>query len=182
MTNVLEKNEQFLQVVQDTTCQVFATMLGLEVKAGSCTIESRSTVPSSGIVAMVGMAGAVSGNGCLCLSKEFACHAASTFLMSEYTEVNDDVLDAVAELSNMIVGGLKTSLEEQLGPMGLSIPTIVFGENYITRSPNLGERMVVSFTYETETMKEQFSVLVTIISENQNRSYLRELAEFHARL
>ncbi len=55
-------------------------------------------------------------------------------LMTEAPSVNEDVLDAVAELTNMIIGSVKTDLESQLGPLGLSIPTVVFGRNFRTRS------------------------------------------------
>lgn len=178
--DILEQNRHVLNVVRDTTCHVFSTMLGLTVTQNEINVESRATIPTEGIVAMVGMAGAVSGNGCLCLSKTFACQAASRFLMAEYDEVNDEVLDAAAELSNMIIGGLKTLLEDQLGVMGLSVPTVVFGDKYVTRSPSLGQRMVL--TFNCEELNQQFSVLICLIPPIQNRSYLRELAEFHARL
>ncbi|HEX4810784.1 MAG TPA: chemotaxis protein CheX [Bryobacteraceae bacterium] len=178
--DILEKNQHVLNVVRDTTSHVFSTMLGITVVQVSATVENRATVPTEGIVAMVGMAGAVSGSGCLCLSKRFACQAASRFLMAEYDEVNDDVLDAAAELSNMIIGGLKTLLEDQLGTMGLSVPTVVFGDKYVTRSPTLGDRMVLTFA--CEELGEEFSILICMIPENQNRSYLRALAEFHAHI
>lgn len=177
---ILEKNQHVLTVVRETTCHVFSTMLGLTVVQTSATVENRATVPTEGIVAMVGMAGAVSGNGCVCLSKRFACQAASRFLMSEYDDVNDEVLDAAAEISNMIIGGLKTLLEDQMGAMGLSVPTVVFGDKYVTRSPSLGDRMVLKF--ECEEFGEEFSILICLIPESQNRSYLRALAEFHARI
>jgi chemotaxis protein CheX len=157
-------------------------MLGLTVTPLEISLDTRSTVSNAGLVAMVGMAGPVSGSGCLCFSKSFGCYAASRFLMAEYSDVNDEVLDAVAEIANMIVGGLKTALEEDLGPMGLSIPTVVFGENYMTRSPSMVQRMVLSFGCSEEGIQETFTVMISLVSESQNRNYLRELAEFHARL
>ena len=181
--DVLQKHHKLLQVVQETTATVFATMLGVTVTPLQISLEKQSTVSNAGLAAMVGMAGPVSGSGCLAMSKSLGCYAASRFLMAEYPEVNDDVLDAVAEITNMIVGALKTALEEDLGPMGLSIPTVVFGEKYVTRSPSMVERMVLSFQCEDEGVKEkEFTVTVCLVSESQNRNYLRELAEFHARL
>jgi chemotaxis protein CheX len=181
--DILQKHHKLLQVVQETTSSVFATMVGMTVTSSQISLEKQSTVVNAGLAAMVGMAGPVSGSGCLAMSKSFGCYAASRFLMAEYSDVNDDVLDAVAEITNMIVGGLKTALEEDLGPMGLSIPTVVFGESYVTRSPSMVERMVISFRCEDEGIEERdFTVTVCLVSERQNRNYLRELAEFHARL
>ncbi len=55
-------------------------------------------------------------------------------LMTEAPSVNEDVLDAVAELTNMIIGNVKTELEAQVGPLGLSIPTVVYGRNFQTKT------------------------------------------------
>src|SRR5689334_23157543 len=114
LVDALQKHHKLLQVVQETTSSVFATMLGVTVTPLRISLEKQSTVSNAGLTAMVGMAGPVSGSGCLAISKTLACYAASRFLMAEYPEVSDDVLDAVAEITNMIVGGLKTALEEDL--------------------------------------------------------------------
>ena len=73
-------------------------------------------------------------------------------LMTEATAVNEDVLDAVAELTNMIIGSVKTELESQLGPLGLSIPTVVFGRNFKTRSAGTVEWIYVRFLWDGEPL------------------------------
>lgn len=180
--DLVKQYEPVIYWVQESTRQVFSTMLNLKIECGPVRSEHRTSVQSAGIVAMVGMAGAISGNGCLCFTKRFACRLASLFLMTEYTEVEDDVLDAVAELSNMVVGGLKTALEEKSGPMGLSVPTVVCGENYLTRTAPIGDRFSLDFTCLDGVRTESFVITVCLITEQKNRNYLRELAEFHARL
>ena len=42
------------------------------------------------------------------------------------------MLDAVAEVTNMIIGNVKTVLESRLGAMGLSTPTVIYGRNFQT--------------------------------------------------
>ena len=54
----------------------------------------------------------------------------ANMLMTEASAVNEEVLDAMAELTNMVIGNVKTKLESQLGPLGLSIPTVVYGRNF----------------------------------------------------
>jgi chemotaxis protein CheX len=179
---MLEQHSDVIEIVQRTVQQVFATMLALRITNGLVEIDKRPLVPNAGTVAMVGMAGAVSGNGCLCLSKNLSCRLASALLMTQLDEVNDEVLDAVAELANMIIGGLKTELEESAGPMGLSVPTVIFSEHYITRTPTIGDRFTMQFTCEDQGWKADFSVQICLIVEKSNRSYLQELAEFHAKL
>ena len=73
-------------------------------------------------------------------------------LMTEAAAVNEDVLDAVAELTNMIIGSVKTDLEDQLGPLGLSIPTVVFGRNFKTRSAGTVEWIHVRFLWDGDPL------------------------------
>lgn len=76
-----------------------------------------------------------------------------------YESVNEDVLDGVAEVSNMIIGNVKTFLEERLGSMALSIPTVVFGRNYRTRSAGVLQWNVVPFKCGEETMEVRFCLI-----------------------
>ena len=75
--------------------------------------------------------------------------------MVEYTAVDDEVLDAVAEVTNMILGNVKTSLEERLGPMGLSIPTVIYGRNFSSRTVGKQEWTVVPFDCDGERLEVQ---------------------------
>ncbi|HZL56315.1 MAG TPA: chemotaxis protein CheX [Bryobacteraceae bacterium] len=95
-------------------------------------ILSRAT-PHYGVTALLGLTGDWTGSGQVSCEPALACAIAAQFMMSEYPEVNDEVLDAVAELANMIVGNVKTSLENDLGPMGLSTPVIISGPDFETR-------------------------------------------------
>ena len=94
------------------------------------------------------MAGDWVGTGTISGSADTARFLAGKFLMQEYEAVDDEVLDAIGELSNMIFGNVKTTLEEQLGPMGLSIPTVVYGRNFTTRSVGNHAWIVIPFEAE----------------------------------
>jgi CheY-specific phosphatase CheX len=41
-----------------------------------------------------------------------------------------DVLDAIREITNIIVGSFKNAMEAEIGGMGLTVPTVVFGHNF----------------------------------------------------
>jgi chemotaxis protein CheX len=61
-------------------------------------------------------------------------------LMADFQVIDSEVLDAMSEISNIIFGNVKTMLEEQVGLLGLSIPTVIFGRNFCTRS--VGEQWI----------------------------------------
>jgi chemotaxis protein CheX len=137
--------DKLVSTIRSATEEVFGTMLGLPAEAKPHYVERSSSQPYDGVIGLVGLAGAWAGAGRISCSADLACLLSGTLLASEYTAVNADVLDAMAEMTNMIIGSVKSTLEEMLGPMGLSIPTVIFGRNYQARSSGVKEWVVVPF-------------------------------------
>jgi chemotaxis protein CheX len=52
----------------------------------------------------------------------------------------------------MIIGSVKTDLEQHLGPLGLSIPTVVFGRNFKTRTMANSDWTVVRVYWDEECL------------------------------
>ena len=71
---------------------------------------------------------------------------------------DEEVLDAVAELTNMIVGNVKTVLERKLGAMGLSTPTVIYGRNFETRTVGSREWVTVPFQCGEYSMGVQITI------------------------
>jgi chemotaxis protein CheX len=128
-------------------------MLGVEIVRGEVTAEDGSQEANDGVVSFIGLAGDWTGAGSLNCSPTLACRVCSSMLMCEATAVNEEVLDAIAELTNMIIGSVKTDMEAHLGPLGLSIPTVVFGRNFKTKSAGSHEWNVVKFHWEDEVLQ-----------------------------
>jgi chemotaxis protein CheX len=141
------------RLVQSSAQDVFATMLGIDLSCGEPYIEHAPPDPTEGVVSLIGLAGQWVGTGCVFCSADFACRVSRLMLMTEIEAVGEDVLDAVAELTNMILGNVKTGLEDHLGPMGLSIPTVVFGKNFTARSAGDGEWNVFPFFHGGDRME-----------------------------
>ena len=141
------KQETIVQAIREATAEVFSTMLGLELESREAFTETIPPGPAEGVVSLIGLAGSWVGTGGLSCSPQFACLISSRMLMTELTAVDGEVLDAIAEVTNMIIGNVKTSLEIHLGPMGLSIPTVVFGKNFTTRSVGSGPWIIVPFRH-----------------------------------
>jgi len=135
--------------LRHSTREVFSTMLGVELGDGESAIETGAPEANDGVVSFIGLAGRWVGTGSVNCSPEVACRVCSQMLMTEATSVNEEVLDAVAELTNMIIGGTKNDLEPNLGPLCLSIPTVVFGRNFRTKSAGTTEWIVLRFPWES---------------------------------
>lgn len=135
-----------------STEAVFSTMLDAQVTFEGAAIERQPPGPSDGVVSFIGLAGAWAGSGSLSCSPGMACRVCAQMLMAEFSAVDNEVLDAVAELTNMIVGGVKTDLEPRLGPLGLSIPTVVYGKNFKAKGAGIDEWIGATFDWEGERL------------------------------
>lgn len=146
------------EAMKAATHDVFSTMLGVELKPGEVFTEKQEATPASGVVSLIGLAGPWVGTGSLSCTASFACRVASQMLMAEYPGICEDVLDAVAEITNMIVGNVKTTLENRVGSMLLSTPTVIYGRNFQTRSARNQEWTVVPFEWDGERMCVQVCI------------------------
>ena len=146
------EQSQIINGISTATQEVFGTMLAMEVTPGEPYTDHSSSIAIDGVVSLLGLAGAWIGSGSVSMPSNLACRISSQFLMAEYPAVNEEVLDAVAEITNMIIGNFKTSIEDVLGPMGMSIPTVIFGRNFTTRSIGSDEWTSVPFDIEGDSM------------------------------
>ena len=141
-----------MQCIRQSAANVFTTMLGAELGEGEISLEAAAPEPNDGVVSFIGLAGSWAGTGSVTCSPALACRICSLMLMTDSTYVNEEVLDAVAELTNMIIGSVKTELEQHLGPLGLSIPTVVYGRNFRTKSAGSSEWIVARWMWEGEPL------------------------------
>ena len=152
------------QEIEEAICKasrgVFETMLALPLEIEP-SVMRQAIEPETfhGVVALVGVAGTWTGTGHLSCSPVFAQKLAGALLMSAYDSGNEEVLDAVAEVANMIIGNVKTIFEEKLGPLGLTVPTVIFGRNYQTRSAGVKDWVLVRLRSEGESMDINFNLM-----------------------
>lgn len=148
------------QAVTKASREVFETMLSLPLSVEpSVMLNHIEPETFHGVVALVGVAGSWTGTGHISCSPQFAQKLAGALLMAHYDAVNEDVLDAVAEVANMIIGNVKTVFEENLGPLGLTVPTVIYGRNYHTRSAGVKDWVLVRLHSADETMDINFCLM-----------------------
>lgn len=158
--------EEIVAAVTQATQDVFSMMLGLPAVVQEPRDESVNHPNIDGVVALVGVAGNWTGSGRLSCSSHLAAKLAGALLGSPCDAVNEDVLDAVAEVSNMIIGNVKTTFEDRLGSLALSIPTVVFGRNYQTRCTGVRNWTVIPFECEGEVLEVCFFLVRSMTHAN----------------
>lgn len=137
--------------------KAFATMLNANLDDGevldpSAAPEESLPEPNEGVMSFIGLAGAWAGTGTIMCSAKMACRICSQMLLTEAKSVDEEVLDAVAELTNIVIGSVKNDLELELGQLGLSIPSVIFGRNFKTKNTAQGERVIERFHWEGEIL------------------------------
>lgn len=171
MSESISPNE-ISPIIISATNNVFSTMLSLPIEAGEPWVDCSTPTISDGVIALVGIAGKWHGSGRLAMTASFACKLAGGLLMAEYTSVGEEVLDAVAEVSNMIIGNVKAALEDRLGALGLSVPTVIFGRSYQARSVGVSEWVVVPFHSGGETMEVRFCLMPASIAMHTRHEFM----------
>jgi chemotaxis protein CheX len=120
------------EAMSEAAAEVFSTMLNQNARQEPVIIRQSIKVLNDGVVSLIGLTGEWVGSGVLSCSSDCARWMSSQFLMSEYEEVNDEVLDAIGEITNMIIGNFKNKVAEQVGPLAMSVPAVVHGQNMHT--------------------------------------------------
>jgi chemotaxis protein CheX len=161
--------------IRKATQEVFSTMLGMDMAAQPAYRETSKTGPVDGLVALIGLAGKWIGNGSICCTAELACKISERMLMSECGSVNQEVLDAMGEIANMVIGNFKLAVEDYLGPMGMSMPMVIFGRNFTARSLDTADWIVIPFTCEAGVL----DVKVCLSSPTQPHGHLHHTSTPH---
>ncbi|MCL2624934.1 MAG: chemotaxis protein CheX, partial [Planctomycetaceae bacterium] len=97
--------------------------------------------PISGIIGINGKQAV--GTVVLTMSESVAYKAASTLLMVDVNEPNEDVMDAVGELTNMVAGATKAKLSRYNMSMGL--PSVFHGNNCRIHFPANAHPLAIPF-------------------------------------
>ncbi len=120
----------------------FETMLGTPIQRTGLGLKENNCAlhPVSGII---GVGGRAVGTIVLSMSHAVAQKAASAMLMTEITETDDDVMDAVGELTNMVAGGAKAKLEEF--HLQMSLPNVLCGDNCRLHFPPNAHPIAIPF-------------------------------------
>lgn len=102
--------------------------------------------------ALVGLAGSLCGVLSIRCTNQAARIMASKMLGMPPEEVDNDSWDALGEIANMIAGNFKGKLSGVGNHCMLSVPTIIVGTDYETRSVTGGNMIEVIFDFEQKPL------------------------------
>jgi len=131
---------EFVNPFLEATVSVLKTVASLEVVPGKPFVKKESSACGD-ISGIVGITGETEGSLCITFPRDCILQVISKWFGEEAKEINDEVKDAVGELTNMISGDSRRRLQEVGYTFHGSIPSVISGPGHevkhITRGPIL---------------------------------------------
>jgi chemotaxis protein CheX len=122
----------------EATVSVIKTMASVDLVPGKPFIK-KGSISTGDISGIVGMAGESEGSLSLSFSKECILYIVSSMFGEPFTEITEEVKDAVGELTNMISGDARRRLETAGILYHGAIPSVISGPNHeirhVTKEP-----------------------------------------------
>jgi chemotaxis protein CheX len=130
---------EFINPFLKGVVHVIKTMANVDCKPGKPFLKTASE-PRGDVSGIIGMAAEnLKGNMALVFPKACILKIVSSMLYEEFTELTDDVVDALGELTNQICGQAKKGLGEKGYRFEMAIPTMIKGDthtvDHATKSP-----------------------------------------------
>lgn len=146
-------DKQLINTFIDSVIKTLTDMAQTKVTPGKPNIEAKSTVKGevAGIIGMV--AGEVKGNLVIAFSSAAVFKVLENMLGETHTKMTPEVTDAVGELTNMIYGSAKTTLNKLGYKFEMAIPTVISGQFQVA---NVHKGITLSIPFEIEPDKYMY--------------------------
>lgn len=137
---------EFINPFLEAVVTVLKTMAFTEATPGKPALKKKEDASKGDVTGVVGLTGAVKGSLALSFTEPAILEVVTNMFGEDMPEVNGEVQDAVGELSNMVSGDARRSLEGQGYSFQASIPTVITGKGHNITHAVPGPSVVMPFT------------------------------------
>jgi chemotaxis protein CheX len=141
--------------IQATT-HVLDTLAHIATQAGKPFIK-KDKIARGDVTGVIGLTGKMRGTVSVSFSEPCILAIVSGMFGEDMKEMNEEIRDAVGEISNMISGQARRKLEEDGLSLSAAIPTVIMGKNHslshFTTYP------VIAIPFQTE--KGEFTIEIS---------------------
>ncbi len=142
----IKPDPHWKSILECAAMEVFSMMAGVELTAFPGSVEDRHAEQT----AMVGLAGALCGMVTIRCATPTAGKLATLMLRADSASTPSMMGDALGELCNMVAGNFKSKVTTLADHCMLSVPTVIWGEDYVLQTvlPHEGFEVVLSLEGE----------------------------------
>ncbi len=137
-------NADFINPFLNATVNVLSMMAFVKPTPGKPFIKKDKKAHGD-ISGIIGMTSSSKGVVVISLSKEAAIKIVSSMLGEEYTELSEDVSDAIGEITNMISGDARRELAAKGYVFEAGLPSIIIGPDHEIESITKGPTVAIPF-------------------------------------
>ena len=136
----------FINPFLEAAVNVLQTMAFTETQVGQPFLKGKTPLSQGDVTGIVGLTGDKHGSLAVSFSEAAILQVVSNMFGEACKEINDDVRDAVGEITNMICGDARRILAEHGHQFQAAIPTVIDGKGHKLCHPFPGPVLVIPFT------------------------------------
>ncbi len=143
-------NADYINPFLNAAVNVLTTMAFVNPKAGKPFLKKGNKAQGD-ISGIIGLTGHTKAVVIFTFTKEAALKIVSSMLGESYTELNQDICDAVGELTNMLSGDARRALAEKGYIFEAGLPSIIKGPGHEIVNLTSGPTVVIPFDVDGAT-------------------------------
>lgn len=137
----------FINPFLEGTINVLKTMAFVKPVAGKPYLKKHSKAVGD-VSAVIGLTGSAKGSLALSFSEKSIIRIVNNMLGENFQMVNDEIKDAVGEITNMISGDARKRLEGAGFVVRAAIPTVIFGKDHELTHILNGPSIIIPFAID----------------------------------
>ena len=150
-------NVRFINPLLNAVIDVFTTMAMIEPKPGKPYLNTDRTAVGD-VTGLIGVTGFAEGVISLTLDEGCILKIVSNMLGEEFNSIDDEIADAVGELTNMIAGQARTHLSNQGMSFQASTPSVFLGKKHELKHISSSPILSIPFTTPNGNLVVEISI------------------------
>lgn len=140
-------NVKLINPFINATINVLETMAFVKVDAGKPYVKTDNLAVGD-VTGILGLTGVANGTIAVTFEEKCILTIVSNMFGEAMESLNDEIADAVGELTNMISGQARRELEQVGKVFKAAIPSVVIGRNHSIRHYSDGPKIAIPFSTE----------------------------------
>jgi chemotaxis protein CheX len=160
---------KFINPFLQGTVEVLNKMAFMDPRPGKVYLKENNTAAGD-VSGIIGITGDATGSLAISFSDACICHIVGRMLGETFATANNDVFDAVGEITNMISGVARTYLEKDGMAVYAAIPSVIFGKHHTIDHILDAPSIIIPFSTEKGTFVVDVC-LKTTASDSRNANH-----------
>ncbi len=140
--------QKYIAPMKDATLEVIEMMAFVKPLSGK-PFEKKDNIARGDISGVISLSGEKKGVMVISFTAGAVIKIVGSMFGEEYTEMNDEIKDAVGELTNMIAGATRKRMAEQGITLEAGIPSVIVGKGH--EISNLSEGGCLSIPFKVDS-------------------------------